>query len=502
MTGAVIRTATHRGLTVQAGIASWLLPGRLAASFLLVVLLMAMQSYLLPAVATRLPAALSECLLAEFPDGKIRLDGSIQTSHGDLYLPVLPATASARKKGKPQIESAYPNAEHPDLLVYGNGWCYLRVLSKGVAKTVVAPADLPEKLRKQLLACKFPSDLIVPENFVVAQSLQPICADVQVQLVNDSTLAKADFGQPPKRPTKVSGPGNVFLTSVNSGNITLLDGKDMSKVAEFPTEGTPGDMAFANGRLYICDQTKNRVLILDPERKQFLGQIDMPYRSAPKGIAVLPNGSLMYVSESGAADIAIIEVAKNRVLMRTKVPPGPGRMQLTPNANFLLVLNVPSGQLTIVSTLNQRSMGSVKVGTMPSYIAVSPDNRIAYVSNRQSNVISVVDIGQRLLIATIPVGQGPTGIVLNRDGTKLYVANARDNSIVEYDTQTRQKLREVKLPLDIDFPGAIYLLPDSMRLLVTSGATDTIGLLDLEKFEFEKQTIVGHPTHEVLWVPG
>jgi len=228
----------------------------------------------------------------------------------------------------------------------------------------------------------------------------------------------------------------------------------------------------------------------------------LPYRSSPKGIAVLPNGSLLYVSESGASDIAIVEIARNRVLMRTKVPPGPGRMQLTPNANFLLVLNVPSGLLTIISTLNQKSMGSVRVGTMPSYMAISADSQTAYVSNRQSNAISVVDIGKRLLIATIPVGQGPTGTVLSRDGAKLYIANARENSIAEYDTHSLQKLREVKLPLDIDFPGAIYLLPDSRRLLVTSGATDTIGVLDLVKFQFEQQTTVGHPTHEVLWVPG
>ncbi len=475
---------------------------RLAKCALLLALLMFRQSCLQPVLATRVPADLSECLLAEFPDGKIRLDGSIQTSRGDLFLPALPATASARKKGKPQIESVYPNAEQPDLLVYGNGWCYLRVLNKGVARTVVLAGELPEKIRKQLLACKFPSDLIVPENFVVPQSLQPICSDVQVQAVNDSTLAKADFGQPPKPAARVSGPGNIFVTSVNSGKITLLSGKDMSKIVEFPTEGTPGDMAFANRRLYICDQTKNRVLILDPERKQFLGQIDLPYRSAPKGIAVLPNGALMYVSESGASDIAIVEIARNRVLMRTKVPPGPGRIVLTPNGNFLLVLNVPSGQLTIISTLNQKSMGSIRVGTMPSYVAITADSQIAYVSNRQSNTVSVVDIGKRLLIATIPVGQGPTGIVLSRDGSKLYVANARENSIAEYDTQSRQKIREVKLPLDIDFPGAIYLLPDSRRLLVTSGATDTIGVNDLEKFQFDQQTIVGHPTHEILWVPG
>jgi YVTN family beta-propeller protein len=460
------------------------------------------QSVISPALATRLPSDLNESILAEFPDGKVRLDGSIQTSRGDLFLPLLPATPAARKRAKARIEAAFPSAEHPDLLVYGNGWCYLRVLARGVAKTVLTPAELPEKLKRQLLACKFPSDLIVPEHFVLPQSLKPLCADVAVRTVSDATLSRADFGQPPQTAKKAAGAGNLFVTSLNSGVIYMLDERDLAKTAEFPTEGTPGDMAYSKGRLYICDQTKNRILILDADQRQFLGQIDLPYRSAPKGIAVMPNGSLMYVSESGAGDIAVIEVDRNRVLMRTRVPPGPARIALTPNAHFLIVLNVPSGQVTVISTLNQKSMGSVQVGTMPSHIAISADSRLAYVSNRQSNSVSVVDIADRRVIAAISTGQGPTGVALSRDGSKLYVANARENSIAEYDTHARQKLQEVRLPLDIDFPGAIYLLPDGKRLLVTSGATDTIGVLDLKTFQFVKQTVVGHPTHEALWIPG
>jgi DNA-binding beta-propeller fold protein YncE len=119
------------------------------------------------------------------------------------------------------------------------------------------------------------------------------------------------------------------------------------KIAEFPTEGTPGGMAYADGKLYIADQSKNRILKLDPLRKQFIGQMDLPAHSAPKGVAALPDGELLYVSESGSSSIAVFEAKDDRLLVRTKVLSGPGRLAVTPNGSTLLVLNVPAGKLLL-----------------------------------------------------------------------------------------------------------------------------------------------------------
>jgi YVTN family beta-propeller protein len=453
------------------------------------------------ALATRLPAELHQTVLNEFPDGKIRLDGSIETRSGELFLPLVPLAQSAKKKTKVVIEAVFPTQESPDAIFYNNGWCYLRVIKKGVMRTVVSPAAMPANLKKQLLSCRFPSDLIVPEHLVLPTSLKTIIGDTPITTVNDATVASAEFGTPPKKPAAKAGPGYFFLTSLNSGTITMVEEKTLNKVSDFPTEGTPCSMVAAGGKIYISDQAKNRILILDPVAKQFLGQIDLPYRSAPKGIAALPNGKILYVSLSASNDVAVIETETRRVLLRTKVASGPGRLVLTPNANFLLVLNVPCGQINVISTLNQRNMGSIQVGSVPTSVAITKDSQTAYVTNRSSNTVSVIDISKRQVISTIKTGTGPTGIALSADGSKLYVAHARDNTIGIYDTKTREKLQDIRLPLDIDFPGEIALMPDGKHLLISSGATDTIGMLDLEKLEFDKQSRIGHSSHEIIWVP-
>ena len=64
--------------------------------------------------------------------------------------------------------------------------------------------------------------------------------------------------------------------------------KRLSKLVEFPTEGTPNSLAVTQKIVYyITDQNKNRILIIEPKQRKFLGQIDLPPKTTPKGIASL-----------------------------------------------------------------------------------------------------------------------------------------------------------------------------------------------------------------------
>lgn len=171
---------------------------------------------------------------------------------------------------------------------------------------------------------------------------------------------------------------------------------------------------------------------------------------------------------------------------------------MTPNGNSVLVLNVPTGQVSIISTMNQKLVATINVGASPNSIVVSSDNKYAYVSCKSSNHIVIIDIAKRLALAGIKTGNGPTGLALSSDGKVLYSACAKDNTITAFDTATKNKIKEVKLPMDVDFPGAISLDEAGKRLYVTSNATDTIGVLNLETFVFE-QVVIGRKSDDVLY---
>jgi len=475
---------------------------RLVASLLSLLALLTDFMLVLPAWATKLPANLKTGIQKDFPGAKIRLDGAFETAHGELFIPIIPAKTTHDKKAEIFLQAALPSRQEPNFLVFANAWCFVRMVSRGRFRSIKLPSDMTEAFRKFVLSGKLAPDLIVPEHFILAKSLKPIVGDLSIQLVDDEIGTKPEAGTPIKTtPKAAKNSGSIFVLSPTTGKITMLDGNTLEKLTEFSTEGTPSGFAFAQGKVYIADQSKSRILKLDPKSRQFIGQIDLPPHSAPKGVAASPSGKLIYVAESGTGNIAVIEAANDKLLVRTKVTVGPGRLAVTPNGAQVLVLNTPAGKMSLLSGLTQKLLGAMSLGTMPSGIEVTSDSQTAYISNRLSNSVSVVDLLKRAVVETLKTGNGPTGLVLNDDESKLFVSNAKDNTIAVFDLKGHKKLDDIKLPLDLDFPGNFILMRDRKHILISSESTDAIGLFDTTTMTFEKQPSIGHTSDEFLWVP-
>ncbi len=487
---------------------------KLISKFLLIAILTVSGETLdlcntLPALALKLPNSVETALREALQIERIRLDGAIETKTGELYLPLLPISKVNTKKIF--LKAVFPAKDTPDFLLFDNGWCYVKVLVLGHEQTILALDELPVHLRKSLISAQFPSDLIVPEHFFVEPSLRSIVNNLAVTI---KKLPTKDSGKPKQTGEVSSSDKNaeqndehkeacILITSPATGKVSLLSFPELIKVIEFPTEGTPSGIAFALNKVYIADQSKARILKLDPYRRTFLGQITLPKRSTPKDVAALPSGKLVYISENLFNDVAVIEsAAGDKLLSRTKVNNYPGRMAITPNGKLLLVLSVPDGKVSLLSTQDQRYLGVIKVGSLPNGIAISADSHIGYVSNRVSNTVSVLDLIHQTVVNSIQTGAGPTGVAVDSEKEHLYVANAKDNSIGVYNTKTYKKIDEIKLPIELDFPGSLTLLPDKIHILVSSESTDAVGMLNTESNKFEKIVSVGHNSDLCLWIPA
>ena len=481
--------------------------GGVAAIFLFWALILNVTT---PALALKLPGSLKSSLQETLPVDRIRLDGAVETESGALYLPLLPINGRGSEK-KISLKGSFPPQGVPEFLLFSNGWCYLKVLLSGHEQTVLPLEDLPQDLQKELLSTRFSSDLIVPEHFVLPLSLKQIAGTIAITVKqpvvdkNKQTGQKDDLSKEKnvgKNDTPLNKEGCILITSPATGKVSLLSFPELIKIIEFPTEGTPSGVAYGGGKVYIADQSKCRILKLDPYHRTFLGQITLPKHSTPKDVVALPSGKLIYVSESLFNDIAVIEADTDKLLLRTKVNSYPGRMAITPDGNVVVALSVPDGKVSLLSTRDQRFLGVIKVGSLPNGIAISADSKTAYVSNRVSNTVSILDLARLSVVGSIGTGSGPTGVAVDSDSGRLYVANAKDNSIGIYDLKTDKKIQEIKLPLDLDFPGSLTLMPDKKHILVSSESTDAVGLLNIDSGTFEKIASVGHNSDLCLWIPA
>ncbi|MDF7825983.1 cytochrome c peroxidase [Pontiellaceae bacterium B12227] len=134
-----------------------------------------------------------------------------------------------------------------------------------------------------------------------------------------------------------------------------------------------------NGLLYVAESTAGRIGIVDLEQQTRLGSIDLP--QDPSGLALSADGSTLYVTAGGSV-----------------------------------------GEVYVVDTASKLVTQTIPVGHTPLAPVLASGNRL-YVCERFFNTVAVVDLGTGTNTDRIAVLREPHGAVLTPDGTKLLVGN-------------------------------------------------------------------------------
>jgi YVTN family beta-propeller protein len=157
---------------------------------------------------------------------------------------------------------------------------------------------------------------------------------------------------------------------------------------------------------------------------------------APVGVAVSPDGSKAYVTNTGSNDVSVIAVASN-----TKVATIPvvgalfAGVAVSPDGKTLYVGNETTiegpfvfheNNLLFIDTATNTSLTAVnlEVGLQTATgIAVTPDGSKVYVAISSTDNVFAIDTKTPSVVATIPVSLEPQGVAVTPDGSKVYVAN-------------------------------------------------------------------------------
>ena len=173
------------------------------------------------------------------------------------------------------------------------------------------------------------------------------------------------------------------------------------------------------------DQCVGSLSIFDADLKTQVGSVAVGW--APEGVAVHPNGGLIYVANSGDRTVSVIESVFNRVIGIINLdefggapqPLVPRGVAVSPDGYRLYVTDGAGDRLFVIDTTANHAVVAIVSLRLdnnprtPYGVSVSPDSRRVYVANTASNTVSVVggwNAQAKLVnqvIAEIPVGQGP-----------------------------------------------------------------------------------------------
>lgn len=221
----------------------------------------------------------------------------------------------------------------------------------------------------------------------------------------------------------------------------LLSKHQQIPIAKITDKFMPSGLALnqAGDRLYVAGLLGNQLVTVslsNPDEKKVieLGEASFPY-----GVLLSPDQKTLFVSKWGKSEVAVIDVADNKVVETLKTVDHPTEMAITPDGKRLFVACANSTQVTVHDLVAKKTLETIsaalypmpKVGNTPNSVSMTPDGQLLFVANADANNIAVFNIAEAREtkpLGFIPVGWYPTSVRYNPVDKKVYVANGKGGS--------------------------------------------------------------------------
>ena len=176
-----------------------------------------------------------------------------------------------------------------------------------------------------------------------------------------------------------------------------------------------------------------------------------------------------YITESGAANVKVIDIADHRVVADIPVGRLPGAVAINRAGTRAYVVNFAENTVSVIDTASHRVTATIPVGRSPTAIAVDPTGTRVYVVTRHlplSDLISVIDATTNTIVASFGIRTTtfPTGLMMSPGGERLYLANTGSNGIAVIDTATHETVDTIHQGAS---PRAMAINAEGSRIFAT-----------------------------------
>ncbi len=198
----------------------------------------------------------------------------------------------------------------------------------------------------------------------------------------------------------------------------------------------------------------------------------------PKGVAVSPDGTRLYVTNFGQANgknVSIYDATSLAPIADIDVPGIVVESILSPDGKTLYASNFTRDSVQIIDTHSRRVTREIQVGLHPKILALSTDQKTLFAANWNGNSVSEIDLARGVTVRTHPAGVHPRGMVLTTAGS-LYVANFDGSTIdVFHGAGFAQNYTLAVCPI----PRHLVLSPDEHTMYLSCYHDSQLWALDL-----------------------
>ena len=128
--------------------------------------------------------------------------------------------------------------------------------------------------------------------------------------------------------------------------------REFSRLADIPVGGGPLGLASQDrNKVYVANErTGTLSVITATDAVTYKLTATIGIGREPRGVAVSPDGSKLYVTNTGSDDVSVIATATNTVTATILVGHSPKGVAVTPDGSKLYVVNEGSGSVSAIDT--------------------------------------------------------------------------------------------------------------------------------------------------------
>ena len=283
----------------------------------------------LPSFATQLPIEVKNYILKYDEEATIRFDGLITLKDGTFYLPLLPAYEV--KDTVFDVKYVYPENKpfnkKPDIVIFSNNYCLLKLIKTKEGLTVTSLNELPVEVRTGLL----PQDLLVPKGLVLPDSLIGILGDLSIPLTSNLKITAkqqipqffVDKEELPKTPQKIKvipqlEKKQFFITNFNSNYLYIMPSNLRDVQYTLKLDSIPKTVKeIAQKYLMVATNGKTYIDVVDIRNEEIVKQIDLG--TTPSEIIITKDEKLAYIVSSDNSYLYVVDIPTMNLIKQIQI---------------------------------------------------------------------------------------------------------------------------------------------------------------------------------------
>jgi YVTN family beta-propeller protein len=177
-----------------------------------------------------------------------------------------------------------------------------------------------------------------------------------------------------------------------------------------------------NNDMYVSSMGSNEIDVIDLKKMRYSARI--PTGGIPRPYSVSNDEKTLYIALTNLHGFVVADIPSRKVIQRVKLPAAPPLdcplelntpthgLALTPDGKQLWVTSLADGGVYVYDLATRRTSPVIHVGKCPNWITFSPDGEYCAVSNSDTNDCSIIDAHTQREVARVKVGKAPKRVLI------------------------------------------------------------------------------------------